>query len=155
MPGGRPPKPLELKVLHGTDRADRRPANPVKVAPKKVSCPKWLDKIASKEWRRIVKLLYSLKLVTELDVAALASYCNSYSLLQKAQEEIDARGLIITTTEGNLIQNPAVGIVNTQKKMINTFCSKFGLSPSDRSRLEIPQDNDKPADPMQELIGNG
>ncbi len=48
--------------------------------------PKWLDKEAKEEWRRVVEKL-GLNL-TSLDECILAMYCSAYSTCQKAKRAI-------------------------------------------------------------------
>lgn len=59
-------------------------------------------------------------LLTELDRVALACYCTAYGRWVQAERALECMaeedpangGLTITTTSGNVIQNPLVGIAN-------------------------------------------
>jgi P27 family predicted phage terminase small subunit len=85
---GPPRKPTKLKILQGTYRADRAPANEPMPKPKVPSAPAWMGRDAKREWRRVVKELAAVGLLSELDRTALAAYC------QALQEYLDAcRGL--------------------------------------------------------------
>lgn len=152
--GGRPRKPIELKLVQGTARKDRMPKNPLKVPPCQIKAPKFLNEVARVEWERMVALLYPQGLTTELDVAALASYCHSWALLQDAEKAIAEFGALVSTDKGEPKKNPAVDIANEQKKIINTYCGKFGLTPSDRAKMESPKGQDD-VDPMEQLIAGG
>lgn len=76
---GRKPTPTAIKELEGNP--GKRPLNakepkPVKKAP---ACPKWLEPEAKKEWRRLSKQLEQLGVLTELDMASFAAYCQAYA----------------------------------------------------------------------------
>ena len=51
----------------------------------------------------------------------------------------------IRTTNGNLIQHPALGALNTSLKVMRGYMSEFGLTPASRVRrcVEAGEDEDK------------
>ena len=73
-----PRKPRTLKVVAGTDRADREPAVVVDL-PLVDSVPKapdWLPNAhAIKEWDRLAPILHANKLLTEAGLSALGHLC--------------------------------------------------------------------------------
>lgn len=76
---GRKAIPNKILELRGgskhTHRAPRmEPEPPAKIP----SCPGHLCKESKKEWRRVVKILDSIGLMTELDRSTLAEYCEAY-----------------------------------------------------------------------------
>ena len=83
---GRKPKPTALKVLEGNP--GKRQLNIVEPKPKKKApkCPAWLDAEAKKEWRRLAKQLEDLGILTQIDMAAFAGYCEAYSRWKEAEE---------------------------------------------------------------------
>lgn len=86
----------------------------------------------------MVKLLIDLKLLTEIDRAALAGYCQAWARWVEAEKKIRAGGMTITTDKGNLIQSPYVGIANQAMKQMRAFLIEFGMTPSSRSRVKLP-----------------
>ena len=76
---GRKPKPTALKELEGNP--GKRSLNPSEPKPpqKAPSCPAWLEKEAKREWRRLSKGMEQLGILTELDRAAFAGYCQAYA----------------------------------------------------------------------------
>ena len=76
---GRKPKPTALKVLEGNPGG--RPLNPNEPKPAKKAprCPSWLEDEAKKEWKRMGKTLEQMGLLTEMDMAAFAGYCQAYA----------------------------------------------------------------------------
>jgi hypothetical protein len=74
---GRKPKPTVLKLITGNP--GRRPLNrrEPKLRPGIPSCPPHLSPEAKREWSRVIPLLAECRLVTEVDRAALAAYCQA------------------------------------------------------------------------------
>jgi len=56
-----------------------------------------------------------------------------------ADRALEKTGLLIKTTNGNVIQNPLVGISNHSWSQVLRFAKEFGLTPASRSRLEAPE----------------
>lgn len=134
---GPAPKPTALKVLDGN--AGHRPINrseprPRPVAPK---CPAWLDKEARAEWRRIAPALERLGLLTEIDGAALAGYCQSYARWRQCQEVLAKDGLTFKTESGYTAARPEVAIGNRALIEVRAFCVQFGLTPGARARMQL------------------
>jgi len=72
------------KYTHRPPRTDE--PKPPAAIPK---CPRHLDKEAKKEWRRMVKELEPLGVLTRLDKAVLARYCQGSSKLAALKEELN------------------------------------------------------------------
>ena len=151
---GRKPKPTALKALEGNP--GKRVLNqfepkPEKKAPK---CPSWLEPEAKKEWRRTAKQLEQLGILSEIDMAAYAGYCQAYARWKEAEEFMSKHGTIVKTPSGYWQQVPQVSIAQTYLKIMNKFCEQFGLTPSSRSRIAA----DKAAesnDPMELILLRG
>jgi len=149
---GRKPKPTALKVLEGNP--GKRPLNmnepkPEKKAPK---CPSWLEPEAKKEWRRMSKQLEELGVLTQVDAAAFAGYCQAYARWKEAEEFLSKHGTIFKTPSGYIQQVPQVSIAQTYLKIMRDFCSEFGLTPSSRSRIAVDNAVKDCADPMEKLL---
>ncbi len=86
---GPAPEPTALKLHRGNP--GKRPLNqwepqPLPVPP---ACPAHLDADAKKEWRRLVKILMRMRVLTEADGMALASLCQALSTMTKAQQKLN------------------------------------------------------------------
>ena len=81
---GRKPKPTALKMLEGNPGG--RPLNTKEPKPEKKAprCPSWLEDEAKKEWKRMAKVLENMGLLTEMDMAAFAGYCQAYARWKEA-----------------------------------------------------------------------
>ena len=69
-------------------------------------CPPELGPVARKEWDRLVGELAALRMLTNLDRAALAAYCGAYALWAEANEAIQKYGAMIKSPPGFPIQSP-------------------------------------------------
>lgn len=153
---GRKPTPTAIKELEGNP--GKRPLNkaepkPVKKAP---PCPKWLEPEAKKEWRRLSKQLELIGVLTEVDQAAFASYCQAYARWKEAEEFISQHGTIVKTPSGYWQQVPQVSIAQTYLKIMNKIAEQFGLTPSSRSRIIAGSDDYSASkDDMEDLLGGG
>ena len=85
---GRKPKPTAIKVLEGNP--GKRSLNTAEPKPEKKAprCPSWLEEEAKKEWKRMSKQLEQLGILTEIDMAAFAGYCQAYARWKEAEEFI-------------------------------------------------------------------
>ena len=154
---GPAPTPTNLKVLRGTDRADRRARNEPRPAVAVPSCPTWLHREAKREWRRITPELVTLGLVSQIDRAALAAYCEAYAEWWEASRTIKAEGRYVTFTTkagGDYTQlHPAVGVKNNAIDRMRRFACEFGMTPAARSRVEAAEaEKDKPSNPFLEAV---
>ena len=152
---GRKPKPTALKELEGNP--GRRPLNKNEPKPgqKAPRCPSWLEEEAKKEWKRMSKLLEQMGLLTEMDMAAFAGYCQAYARWKEAEEFITQHGTMIRTPNGYLQQVPQVSIAQTNLKIMLKFCEQFGLTPSARSRMAADGEPQREADPMELILISG
>lgn len=152
---GRKPKPTALKVLEGNPgkrNLNTKEPQPVKKAPR---CPAWLDEEAKKEWKRMAKQLEALGILTEVDMAAFAGYCQAYARWKEAEEFISQHGTIVKTPSGYWQQVPQVSIAQTYLKIMNKFCEQFGLTPSARSRIVSSGGKEEQEDEMEFLLSEG
>jgi P27 family predicted phage terminase small subunit len=143
---GPSPQPTALKVLRGNpghQRLNRREPKPRPVAPK---CPAWLDHDAKREWRRILPELDRVGLLTSVDMAALAGYCQAFSRWKEAERVLTEEGLVFSTEKGYLVPRPEVAIAKTYLGFVKTFCAEFGLTPSSRGRMTLPEVDDDDGD---------
>jgi P27 family predicted phage terminase small subunit len=63
-------------------------------------CPPELGPVARAEWDRLVGELAALRLLTNLDRAALAAYCGAYALWADATVQIEKYGAMIKSPTG-------------------------------------------------------
>lgn len=152
---GRKPKPTAIKELEGNP--GKRALNKNEPAPEKKAprCPTWLEPEAKKEWKRLAKQLGNLGILTEIDMASFAGYCQAYARWKEAEEFITKHGTIVKTPSGYWQQVPQVSIAQTYLKTMSRFCEQFGLTPSSRSRLSVDGESevDDPMERMLRIVG--
>lgn len=152
---GRKPKPTAVKVLEGNPgkrSLNRQEPKPEKKAPR---CPAWLEDEAKKEWKRMARQMEQLGILTEIDMAAFAGYCQAYARWKEAEEYISEHGTVMKALSGYCQQVPQVSIAQTYLKIMNRFCEQFGLTPSSRSRIVAENGEDKESDAMELLLYKG
>lgn len=129
MPGGRPRKPVQAKILAGTYRADRDgdPASLVRAAGSPVA-PAHLSGEALAFWGRIVPGLVASGVAAACDGPALTAMCEWWARYRRYSEALDA-----APADGDAYQLLVmVGISTTN---FDRLASRFGLTPSDRAKL--------------------
>ena len=149
------PKPAALNALQGNP-GKRTPSvgdgvNPVIEIP---SAPKHLSKEAAKEWKRITPLLEELGLISGLDRAALALYCQAVGRMTELEEAFNGQvkrlmadqGLDYpsavaaasqsATPSGYVQQSVMVQLIKNHREQVNRYLQHFGLSPSARGRVQ-------------------
>ena len=82
--------------------------------------------------------LAALRLLTNLDRAALAAHCGAYALWAEATEAIQKYGAMIKSPQGFPIQSPYLAIANRQAEIMMRIASEFGFTPASRSRIATP-----------------
>jgi P27 family predicted phage terminase small subunit len=107
-------------------------------------CPPELGEIARGEWNRLVGELAALRMITNLDRAALAAYCGAYALWAEATEAIQKYGTMIKSPSGYPVQSPYVSIANRQAEIMMRIASEFGFTPASRSRISTPTQAEPP-----------
>ena len=154
---GRKPKPTALKVLEGNP--GKRPLNEHEPVPPKaaIRCPAWLEPDAKKEWKRLAPALEAMGILTTVDISAFAGYCQAYARWKEAEEFISKHGSIFQTPSGYVQQVPQVSIAQQNLKIMQSFCSEFGLTPATRSRIIANSGGDDGAadDPMESILKGG
>lgn len=153
---GRKPRPTYLKLVTGNPgkrRLNRAEPQPATAAPPQPPTELYAD--AKAEWRRVARRLHELGLLTGVDRAALAAYCQAWgrwrqaerALAEMARHDPVTGALMIKTKDGNAIQNPLVGVANKAMADMVRYAGEFGMTPSARSRIrgEPAQDTADPA----------
>jgi P27 family predicted phage terminase small subunit len=141
---GRKPKPTRLKALTGNPGKRRLNASEPRPEAAVPDCPAQLGPIARAEWDRLVRELAVLRILTNLDRAALAAYCGAYGLWAEATEAIQKYGSMVKSPSGYPIQSPYVAIANRQAEIMMRIASEFGFTPASRSRIST-QSNAEPS----------
>ena len=138
---GRKKRPTSLVVLEGN--RGRRPLNLGEPIPQSTEQgakpPKWLDRQARREWRRIVPIMKSCGVFTDADVALMATYCQAYSYMQQAADAMKNEGGLIYRPNPEKIyyqQSAHYSIFKAAAKQMKEIAPHLGLTPSSRASLK-------------------
>ena len=137
MTKGRKPIPTKIKALRGNQgkRALGVEPEPRADIPE---CPAHLSDEAKREWNSVIPELSACGLMTMVDKAALAGYCQAYGRWAVAETALREAGPVVQTKDGNVIQNPYLAVANKAMALMLKFLAEFGMTPSSRVRLAAP-----------------
>lgn len=127
-------KPKALKILEGNPggRPILAEPEPTRGAPLP---PEDLSGEALAEWSRIVPELDAVGLLTVVDRAYLVVYCEAWQTYCDARVMMREYGPLVSGRDGNLVKNPAAQVMRDSADVMLKYGSRFGLSPSDRTKL--------------------
>ena len=147
---GPPPTPTQVLRLRGSLRGKYRKPEPEPTS-SVPTCPTWLSAYAKTEWKRITRELKKIGILTQVDRAVLAGYCQSWSDYMEATKLLRNEGGVLTTAQGTPVRNPLANIQGDARTSMLRFAQELGLSPAARARLatEKPKSAD---DPLSELM---
>jgi P27 family predicted phage terminase small subunit len=148
---GRKPKPTHLKLVDGN--AGRRPINdqePVAKAPVPSTAPHWMTE-SQKELYEWAIATAPEGLLKDLDGPLLYKWVCHQDLFIQAQKTIAKYGTYVTIGKQQAVQNPAIGMANTQSKHARACEIEMGWSPSSRSRVKIDPGRGQKKNPFSRL----
>ena len=137
---GPKPQPAALHLIKGNP--SKLPASRLTEALRpKVDipdCPAYLLPDAKAEWQRITPELRKLHIISQIDLVALAAYCQNYAIwvgLQKQINKVGIKGLVDVTPNG--YQQVSAWYVASSKafEQMRSTLAEFGLSPLSRARI--------------------
>lgn len=137
---GRKPTPAAVRKMTGTGHRtkaqinDREPIPPDGVP----EPPTQLTSEARAEWFRVCADLAAMRTLTKSDRAAIAIFCQAWADWLEAREWIAIQGAVIERGEGTC-KNPWVSVANEAHEQLRRLACEFGLTPSSRSRVKVPQ----------------
>lgn len=145
MTRGRKPKPTKQKELEGNP--GKRALNNQEPQPDVAipECPPHLEGEARKEYQRITAELVKLKIISQIDRAALVAYCQAWSDYVQATKKIKKEGEVLYSDKGNAYINPWKNIQTSALDRVLRYSAEFGMTPSSRSRIKVetPTEEDK------------
>ncbi|MEO1105594.1 MAG: phage terminase small subunit P27 family [Pseudomonadota bacterium] len=124
-----------MKIADGNP--GKRPLNPHEPTPPdaKPKCPSHLSRTAKNEWKRIAGTLHEMGVLTTVDRAALAAYCQAYGRWVEAEQKLTETPPLIKTPSGYVQQSPWLSIANKQMELMGRYMAELGITPASRSRV--------------------
>ena len=152
--GGKGRKPIPSKIIElrgGVKHTHKKPRDQEPKPPEKMpDCPDHLDKTAKAEWRRAGKIMMSIGLMTELDMAVLAGYCDAYSQWGQATAKIHETGMVYQKPDKTPALNPYLRVAREAYDRMIRAAVLLGLSPSSRVGLKV--EKPKPQSKAQKFM---
>lgn len=136
MPG-RKPIPNNLHILRGNPGKRALNGDEPKFDKTPPRCPAHLSDEAKREWRRIIKDLSAANLLTIVDRAALASYCQAWGRWVESEDNIRKHGMLVKSPNGYPMQSPYLAVANKAMEQMQRMLVEFGMTPSSRSRIKV------------------
>lgn len=139
--GARGPKPVPDNVhrLNNNPSKKRLNFDPNTAVPVEIpECPDFLSEAAKQEWDRITVDLFRFGLVSKIDRAALAVYCQAYARLAQIETELNNKGLeglTQKTPNGYEVPSALIILAKQQIEIMKSFLAEFGMTPSARVRV--------------------
>jgi P27 family predicted phage terminase small subunit len=152
MMKGRKPKPTAKKKLEGNPgkrKLNRREPKPRMSAD---ITPAQLDAGMRSFADHYLPLLKEMAIFTDADLAAFELMSVHYATAWRAAEIVQTQGIIVKDKFNQMHKHPALQILRDNSALFKAYAAEFGLTPSARSRIQIPL----PAEPDQlemELFG--
>ena len=140
---GPSPTPTKILALRESWRAKRNPAEP-RPPTGRPRRPRWLDSYAKAAWRQIVPQLERMGVLTRIDANALSRYCVLWGRWRKAEEFLQERGecYLAKDAAGQVIglkPYPQARMASQLAEQLLRLEQQFGMTPSARARIEVPQ----------------
>lgn len=159
MRPGSKPTPTQLKILQGNPGRRRLNKNEPQPPAGMPEPPDTLCAIARQEWLEIAPGLAAMGVLTTVDKAVLAAYCQAYADWYRAREGLnewldlvaaDENGHISDvycspTRDGGFKRNALISVHNDAAVLMVRFAAELGLTPSARSRLSLQIADDSEA----------
>jgi P27 family predicted phage terminase small subunit len=143
--GARGPKsiPTALKRLNGNPGKRPLPKPGTEPEPKLLTeipdPPPWLGEYGTAEWHRVAAVLVEQRLLSVADMLTFTAYCANVDLLVRSNIDIEKNGLTVRGARGE-VRNPALAAFAQATTSLRALASEFGMTPSSRSRMQLPDD---------------
>jgi P27 family predicted phage terminase small subunit len=149
--GGRNKLPKIIKEMRGSLNVTRDShPTPQGFDVVNYSMPTDLIKVEGAEliWNDIAPQLIRMKILKQSDLQALALYCNEFARYLKMATVLHEQGETYLTMDGTPRRRPEVQVMYESLRVVNTYQSRFGLTPADRDRLTVEQLEQKGIDDL-------
>lgn len=101
------------------------------------------------EFKKLGNILISKGVLTDLDLNLFEMYCTQFQIIDDAYQELKDKGVMLEGSRG-MIKSPAFGVLKEAIQMQLSISIKFGFTPVDRARVQVPGRED--IDPLEEVL---
>lgn len=164
---GRPRIPKEQKILSGTFRQDRNPAN--EPEPSKLDIvpgpPPSLNASGKKFWKQYMTELSSIGVVTTVDLGGFEIVAQTYGQWKEAEAAIYRpvgpdgkkikRTLAQYMSERDHERKKMAELLTLEKARTDffRFSAQYGMTPAFRNKIDVREPKGQDIDPMEALLG--
>lgn len=156
----RPAKPTQQKIIQGTFRKHRAKQGEPKPellmqVPKP---PVHLNSYGKQMWRKVAPELVAKRIISTLDLHSLEILCDAYGMYRASRAAMLRNGkrTLAQYLKGQNSQTtPEATMMRQCWATYKSFMSEFGLSPSSRTKLDVPGAKEAEEDPMERLFNEG
>jgi len=163
---GRTAKPIVLQLLEGNKgkyskkQLQERLEKEKSIQPNtnNIKAPPWLSPFAKREFKKMVKELLEVDLITNVDVNAMAMYCDAYGNYVECTKVIQEEGLMVEYTnkaaETNKVPHPLLTKQKALFEQMKALSTEFGLTPAARAKIAIPRQVETEESEEEKLFGD-
>ena len=150
------PMPSALRIARGTHLERLNQHEPQPPADNVVP-PSWLEGDALAKWHELAPQLTALRVMTNLDVDALARYCITFAEWRKHLSFCQKGGdvLVLKDDTGRVkfaSVSPSATLVNKYATQLLRIGQEFGMTPSSRSQIVAGAGQPAADDPMAKFL---
>lgn len=134
MAKGRPRVPQSILEMRGSRRAKTReePAH----EDGEIKLPSWIGDYGREAWEYLYPKLRKIDgLLKPAYMHDFALFCEAFNEMREAMDEITRDGPTCVSKKGGMYQHPAVGMKNKAIARMLKISVRFGLNPSDCSKV--------------------
>lgn len=133
---GRKPKPTAKKALAGNPgKRALNKAEPAFSTVTDIDPPEWLSDRAATMWKMLVPELLREHVIALTDLHNVEAFCTAYDNWRAAQAAVAQFGIVVESSQGSPMKNPALTAANEAMRQMVTFGSMLGLDPASRTRI--------------------
>lgn len=133
---GPKPTPRNLRIVKGSDRPSRMNDDEPIVKISIPEPPPHLSDTESDKFREMAAKLARMKVMSDVDVDALAIYAVNWVRLLDANDKIKELGLVVMSPKKFPMKNPYVTIARESERICTGILTEFGMTPSSRTRVK-------------------
>jgi len=162
---GRKAQPINVIAMNGRKNltkaeieARRAAENRIKPKSHRIRPPDWLGDDAQQEFKRIIKEMKDLEVITNVDVDALAVYCDAYVNYIECTRIIDNEGIMVNIKDqdGNITSSYPHPLMSKKRQLaeqMKAMATELGLTPSARAKIAMPKEKPKQKTAFDERFG--
>ena len=148
---GPAPQPTAIRLANGNPGKRPMPEGEPKPTGDAV-CPDWLPTAAKHVWVATAPRCLAMGTLTAADTDQFASYCLAMATAKEAAADVERNG-ITEETERGVCKRAAVAIMLDAQRLAMQIGARFGLTPSDRTRISVGKQDE--GDPFAKLMAGG